>query len=328
MAILKRTIPFTIVEFRKEDTVYNYLHLNPIEEDEQKVEEKSHTVPSKEPMAFEKSPEKPINEEQKKKKSTIFLKILIVVSLLLLALAYYSYNMIQEDKERIKNRDKLSVVQESVAHHPPLEDKQEQKREESKDESIEEKKETPPVRERAKVEEQKIKSIADLVDLSDIPKEELEMEEDEFETLDENTTLGTLIVGDESNQNIFTREVIQDFLNNFLASSSSGTIDDVVANYDTKVDRYFRLNNITPTTIRKDKVRYQKKWTHRDFALANFEISNIYHKDGFDYCDVKTTTYWNVATDSYKTASGTSKGFMTLKNTANGFKVTSIYTLK
>jgi hypothetical protein len=88
------------------------------------------------------------------------------------------------------------------------------------------------------------------------------------------------------------------------------------------------LKNVTQATIKKDKRRYNKKWTKREFSIKEFEILTKYEKDGTDYCDLKTTTKWKVSTNSGKTAKGTSRGFMTIKKTANGYKVKSIYTLR
>jgi len=227
-------------------------------------------------------------------------------------LAYYSYNMIQEDKERIKNRGKTPLVKETVVYHPPLEDKKET---------------ATPIQAPKKEEKKKIKSIADLIDISSD-----EFEEEQNRTAEENSNEENISIEPEIevelDKDVFTEVAVENFLNDFMATSTSGTIDDIVANYDAKIEQYFSLKNITPREVRKDKISYQKRWTRRDFVLANFKILNVYEKDGFVYCDVRTTTYWNVATDSFKTASGTSQGFMRLKNTANGFKVSSIYTFQ
>ena len=139
-------------------------------------------------------------------------------------------------------------------------------------------------------------------------------------------SLGTPIV--KSSTEPFTRGAIKDFLDKFIASSATGSVEDIASQYDYHVDRYFSLKDVTQATIKKDKRRYNKKWTKREFSIDEFKILKKYQKDGTDYCDLKTTTKWKVSTNSGKTATGTSRGFMTIKKTANGYKVKSIYTLR
>ena len=126
----------------------------------------------------------------------------------------------------------------------------------------------------------------------------------------------------------FNRNSIQNFLTTFIASSATGSVESIASHYDSHVDKYFSLRNITHSEIKKDKTRYNRKWTNRNFEIISFYMTKTYQKEGTQYCDIKTKTKWNVSTNSGKHASGTSRGFMTLKNTTNGFKVTSIYTLK
>jgi len=140
-----------------------------------------------------------------------------------------------------------------------------------------------------------------------------------------NISLGTPIVKESTN--IFNRVAIKDFLDKFIASSATGSVEDIASKYDYHVDRYFSLKNITQSRIKKDKSHYNKKWTHREFSIEKFKIIRKYHKDGTDYCDMKTTTKWKVSTNSGKAAKGISHGFMTIKKTDNGFKVKSIYTI-
>ena len=139
-------------------------------------------------------------------------------------------------------------------------------------------------------------------------------------------SLGTPIVKELTEP--FSRVAIKDFLDDFIASSATGSVEDIASQYDYHVDRYFSLKDVTQTSIKKDKTRYNKKWTKREFSIEAFNIIKKYQKDGSDYCDLKTTTKWKVSTNSGKTAKGKSRGFMTIKKTANGFKVKSIYTLQ
>ncbi len=148
-----------------------------------------------------------------------------------------------------------------------------------------------------------------------------------IETIPHNeVSLGTPIVKESIEP--FNRVAIKDFLDDFIASSATGSVEDIASQYDYHVDRYFSLKDVTQTSIKKDKTRYNKKWTKREFKIENFKIIKKYQKDGTDYCDIKTTTKWKVSTNRGKKASGTSNGFMTIKKTAHGFKVKSIYTLR
>jgi hypothetical protein len=147
-----------------------------------------------------------------------------------------------------------------------------------------------------------------------------------IETTHPTISLGTPIV--KASTKVFTREAIKDFLDEFIASSATGSVEDIASQYDYHIDRYFSLKNVTQATIKKDKRRYNRKWRKREFTIKEFKILKKYQKDGTDYCDLKTTTKWKVSTSSGKTATGTSRGFMTIKKTANGYKVKSIYTIK
>jgi hypothetical protein len=124
------------------------------------------------------------------------------------------------------------------------------------------------------------------------------------------------------------KEAIKQFLNNFIRISGDGSIDEILSNYDNHVERYFSLRNVNHDTIRRDKINYHNKWTHRHFKLVNYDITKVYNNGNERFYDIKTTTNWNVSNDAGKSISGTSYGIMTLKETDNGFKVTSIYTTK
>jgi len=145
-------------------------------------------------------------------------------------------------------------------------------------------------------------------------------------TLNSGISLGTPILKNSTDP--FNRVAIKDFLDEFIASSATGSVEDIASKYDYHVDRYFSLKNVTQATIKEDKRRYNKRWTKREFTIEEFKIIKKYQKDGTDYCDIKTTTKWKVSTNSGKKATGKSRGFMTIKKTTNGYKVKSIYTLK
>lgn len=148
-----------------------------------------------------------------------------------------------------------------------------------------------------------------------------------IETSSENSSiLGTKI--QKESKDIFDRVSIKHFLDNFIESSATGSIEDIASQYDYHIDRYFSLRNITQSAIKRDKRRYNKKWTDRYFKIESFKILKKYKRDGNDYCNIQTVTKWRVATNHGKRASGKSRGLMIIKKTDNGFKVKSIYTLR
>ena len=187
------------------------------------------------------------------------------------------------------------------------------------------------VNEETKVKDEPKMEVKEAEEVKEVEEPKVDIEElgEPISSVKEENTnsLGTQ-VGGENRTERFNRMSLKRFLDKFIASSTSGTIDDIVSNYDSKVDRYFSLKNVNQNKIRKDKVSYQKKWTKREFRLVAFKIISIYRKGNFDYCDISTTTQWNVSSDDFKTSAGRSKGRMTLKRTYDGFKVTSIYTVK
>ncbi len=396
---------YTIMEFVNNSNVEHYLEggINKEEKDEivlPPIEEhnKKESIAKQEGVEIEESVSK---KEEKKPKSYLFLKILSVSVLIMLGLAYYSWNMIKEDKRRAREQH-VSVVAE--IERPALNDVDEQNKESIKKEEpkSEDKKEEPKLDEKKErpfnasyIEEGEQKSDTQKSDVKkvddeksdiekdvfDIPNEEVYADEEDVKvTVNEETkvedepkievkepeevdieleeskvvakepeesqfdikelgepissvkeknsnSLGTQVGGENTTER-FNRMSVKRFLDKFIASSTSGTIDDIVSNYDSKVDRYFGLKNVNQSQIRKDKVNYQKKWTKRDFRLVAFKIISIYRKGNFDYCDISMTTQWTVSSDDFKTSAGRSKGRMTLKRTYDGFKVTSIYTVK
>lgn len=346
---------YTIMEFINDSNVAHYLQNNFQNENENEDNRDKIVLPpienhkknsiKKDTQSATKSSkvkETPTKKEQKNK-SHIFLKILSVSVLIMVGLLYYSWNMIKADKERAKEH-KVSVITTSLHDRKKESIKKEEsikKDASAKEESI--KKEEPFNAEEAKHEEKKERPFnASYIeegeqetekndDLTNIPNEDSSVKEvgESIPPVNQSNTnsLGTQIGGVNRTAQ-FNRVSVKRFLDNFLDSSTSGSIDDIVSQYDTKVDRYFSLKNVDHSKIRKDKVNYQKRWTRRDYQLVAFKIVRIYRKDNFDYCDVSTNIQWNVSSDDFKTSAGRSKGFMTIKRTYNGFKVTSIYTVK
>jgi len=164
---------YTIMEFMNDSNLSPYLEVNTQNEIEEQVEEEI-IEPIVEHTTVEK--EKP--------KSTLFLKILIVCVVIFLGLAFYGYQMLQEEKQRIKEKSEktsVTVIKGSTIPHPPLEDRDENK----------EKK--PPVETSVKeinsssngaeyielAEEDEIESDV----LAGVPKEEIYQTEDDLEEI-------------------------------------------------------------------------------------------------------------------------------------------------
>jgi len=132
----------------------------------------------------------------------------------------------------------------------------------------------------------------------------------------------------EINSTISIEMRIKSFLDDYIKSSSTGSISDTLNYYDTRVKKYFRFTNATHNTIRKSKQRYNKKWTNRRFEIIDFKIVKSYQKNSINYFDVKTTTIWTVYNQRNQKFSGKSKGIMTLKEVEKSFKIISISTVK
>ena len=127
---------------------------------------------------------------------------------------------------------------------------------------------------------------------------------------------------------IFSDTNIRRFLKRYLKTTSHASSRKIMALYDNKIKRYFQFKNITPKRVGKSVRTYNRKWKYRNFKLLKFKILKRYSKNGVNYCDVKTSTKWYVSNHHGKKSSGYSKGFMTIKDTKNGFKVKAIYGIK
>ena len=120
---------------------------------------------------------------------------------------------------------------------------------------------------------------------------------------------------------------LKEFLDKYITASASSA-EETMKFYDKKVKKYFRFNHPSHKTIIKSQKRYNKKWVHREFKISDFKIVKRYKKHGVNYYNLKTTTVWHVKSKRGKKLSGKSRGFMTLKEVGDGFKITSIYALK
>ncbi len=322
---------YTIMEFTNNFSLENYLHFHPRDEI---------ILP-------------PLDEITKKKgeNSFLFLKILIVSLLIVLGLVFYAKKMIKEDREKPKDKPNV-VVSQTQIHHPALKSREDDyKKLESRMNIIEPSKELKPNKDVEIKDDSFMDSEAEeLPSQNSIIKNETQKKELKTTIIEEinnpstqehkNISLDNKIETSSTDSNTletkiqkelkdtFNRDTIKNFLDRFIASSATGSIDDIVSQYDYHVDRYFSLRNISQSAIKRDKRRYNRRWINRNFQIESFKILKKYKRDGTDYCDIRTVTKWRVESNHGKRASGKSRGLMTIKNTDNGFKVKSIYTTR
>ncbi len=329
---------YTILEFVNNAKLNDYLKITP----------KKSTKEIEEPKPESKVKIKAEEESKKEEpKSYLFLKMLIASIVLFVALGIYAYNMIEEDKNRPRETTVATTsTKKATIPHPPLIDRTKKKEEKESDISnsrvavVEDRTEYIPSKEEIKKEqEEKIEIDAG------VPTEEI-IEIDEPTTTTEETTppkedIEVVYVPpkkesvnsrpQESRVNQidsgpkFNKKEIRDFLESFISATEGNSIDRILAHYDSHVDQYFSLKGATHKDIYKDKIKYNKKWVHRNFELLNFDILNISKIDHTEYCDIRKKIRWSVSTSSGKKASGISNVFMVLKKTASGFKIKTIY---
>ncbi len=335
---------YTIMEYQQKAPLESYLKIIP-----QKIVEPTNKKPDQKKIENQQT-------DNQKPKSSLFLKLLIALILILIALGAYAYKMVVYDKEKAKEIPKVAVTEvPKTIYHPPLTDRNQTAKEQTtkeieepiKEEPLEELEEQKPVKKEPIVESQNLPLPIDVPNdeieteelpeepvLQELPSVEVEKQptvEEPFSTLETTTkppliSLGTRIGGAPMNTTspTFTRENIQNFLENFIASGERGSVQEVVNHYDTSVDKYFSRSNVTHQTIYNDKVNYNQKWQQRKFQLLDFQILKTYYKNNVEYCDVKNRASWTVSTKEFQTASGISNVLMTIKKTPHGFKVKSI----
>jgi len=122
---------YTIMEFMNDSNISSYLEIDSENEREEEmvveeVAKEETTVATIEPIV------EPSTLEEEKPKSTLFLKILIVCVVIFLGLAFYGYQMLQEEKQRIKEKSEqhsVTVIKGSVLPHPTLENRDDDKEE-------------------------------------------------------------------------------------------------------------------------------------------------------------------------------------------------------
>jgi len=318
---------YTIMEFSNNAELIDYLQFQPKEK---------RRLPSIEEL---------LKNSQKKKKSFLLPKIFLG-TIILAALAFYAFKMFQDNQ---KNKEKVLTPTLSQAHPPIVSQKSEKEKlkiilqskpfvEAPKPIEVNTSKEQEPT---SKKEEKKPLPAPVVVQVSE-PSDILEKNVSKILDPDTNKTQEKPLAKEllikkeekveekkvEEKKEPFEKTSVKAFLDNFIALSANGSIENILTNYDTHVDRYFKLTNVNHEIIKKDKERYNRKWKNRTFSIENFKILKTYKKENVDYCNVQTTTKWKVSTKGGKKASGRSKGFMTLKKTDDGYRVTAIYGLK
>ena len=159
------------------------------------------------------------------------------------------------------------------------------------------------------------KKIVDNRDITDIEKENIE-------------EISQNIQKDSNLSEIFSEAKLHKFLNNYIKTTAHASSKKIMKLYDDKIKRYFQFKNITPTKVGKSVRAYNRKWKYRNFKLLNFKILKRYSKDGVNYCDIRTYTKWYVSNPNGKRGAGRTKGFMTIKDTKDGFKVKAIYGIR
>jgi serine/threonine protein kinase len=263
-----------------------------------------------------------LNQSTKKEssKSKLWFNIIaLVLSITLLGLGGYAYKIIKENKEKSKTIEQKTQIEVSITDKQNKTEEEEIKQE-IKPLSIPELNENEAIEEDKGIEEDE--SIEIVSTPQPTPKHN-------------SISLGRMIqagnlppIPDTTHNQIWNRADIQNFLLAFMKSSESNSITNLLSYYDYHIDKYFSWKNITHKDIYRDKLKYNQKWVQREFKLISFNILNKYKKNGIDYCTIQKTIHYKVVSANSKIAQGTSKVKMTLKYTNNGFKVTSIYSVK
>ena len=275
---------------------------------------------------------------------SIILKILLLTGLLL-GIAFYAYIYFQKSSLKENAYELKKPVNKNF---PKLKDRKKE---------VEEKSHKPQIKEvevkkdvSVKVEENLTKVLPEtteeLILEPIIPKmifdENLSEEPKNSKNSTHNETVASSLIEDNSSNEKSVKEEkmavvkkhivpidtrLKEFLDKYITASASSA-EETMKFYDKKVKKYFRFNHPSHKTIIKSQKRYNKKWVQREFKISDFKIVKRYKKHGVNYYNLKTTTVWHVKSKRGKKLSGKSRGFMTLKEVGDGFKITSIYALK
>jgi hypothetical protein len=244
-----------------------------------------------------------------------------------LGLGGYAYKIIKDNKENTKTVQQKTQIEVSTIDKKDKAEEEEIKQE-IKPLSIPELSEDEVEKEKRVEEDSKTKED-ESIEIVATPKPTLIPKNPNTISLGTMIQAGTLPpLSDKKYTPISNRGEIRNFLLAFMKSSEGNSITNLLSYYDYHIDKYFSWRNITHRDIYRDKLRYNKKWVQREFKLISFDILNKYQKNGIEYFNIQKTIQYRVVSANGKIAKGTSKVRMTLKYTNNGFKVTSIYSIK
>jgi hypothetical protein len=305
---------YTIMEFINSAEISNYLKI----------------IPKKSIKEREPKPKVKIEREERKEKpkSYLFLKMLIASIVLFIVLVLYSFNMIEEDKNRPRENSVATAVKKTVIPHPVLTDRTQKEKIESdipKSKITDATRYIPPEN-KGEVEKIEIDKGVPTEEIIEIEREEpikSTAPKESIEVVYVPPKRDSIAL--HNNGPTFNKKNIKKFLESFISSAEENSIDKILSHYDTHIDRYFSINNATHKNIYRDKIKYNRKWVQRDFELLDFEILNISKINNIEYCDIRKKTRWSVSTNSGQRASGVSRVFMVLKRTNSGFKIKTIY---
>lgn len=130
-----------------------------------------------------------------------------------------------------------------------------------------------------------------------------------------------------NNMSDSTKEQIKSFLNSFYKSGEESFPSKTLRYYNSKVDRYFSMKNVSKEDILEDKIQYYKKWVKRRYDFKDFEVIDSHITDGIQYYVVSTVVDWNVTSAKGKSRKDTSYNIITLIENDSGFLVKAIKTL-
>ena len=316
---------YIIMEFKNNSNIDSYLQSK-----SQKKEEIEIPFSSLEKKELKVS----VETTQKSRKFPKFLIGLIFLLMIFSGLAYYAFKIIKEDKNKSKDKPSTTIVEiipviPKPMNHPTLTTRDNRTKNIATDmvKTLERNETNLPLDKQVSVSSDNVAYIdpssqeyieKNISNLQGVPKDEI--------YVDNQSNMINLNHGniDELRENGFNQKSVGIFLSRFTEALSNGSVDYILSFYDTQVQNYFKLIRVTHQEIRKDRDRYNAQWKYRDFRIESFSIIKTYTEHGIDYCDISVGTKWSVSTKNLKSDLGESMGSITLKKTANGFKIKSI----
>lgn len=260
-------------------------------------------------------------KKEKKKFDFVFFLLIALLLLTILGAIFYVYKYIRHDgveNEFIKPKEVVLKKHLQEKEIKPLEEPIVQQISEVKEKTVVPQNIAKPV----PINKPVIASKVVLEDnITSIPKKIEEVKK--IEVAKEEVTKEELKI-EKVKKEVKTRLLVKEFLDAYIDAISHKSSTQTLAYYDASVKRYFQFKNPTHKTISSSQEKYNKKWQHRAFKMVDFEIVKQYSKNNQEYLLVKTLTNWRIKNTKGKKLSGESRGTMTLKKIADGFKITSI----